>query len=184
MQKYYKAEMDKLLRIMTRVAALTFIIPLVALGVLWYKIKLAPAAGCRPVPPIVDKLLPPLMLLVAGLVLLTAYITKALAPKGYDLNDVELRIDRGLRPITIPVREITEVSRLEDGLLRRSLRLMGASGYYGYYGLFWNSKLGRFRAYATRFTGLVAVRTAKTLYVITPDDTEDFVATLGALIRK
>lgn len=184
MQKYYKAEMDRLLRILTRVAGALFVLPVGALAFVWYKARFEPSAGCRAMPPLVDRFFEPGLLFFAALIALTAYITKAMAPKGYALNDVELLIDRDLRPIRIPLSEVLEVSRPEDGIIRRSARLMGTSGYYGYYGLFWHVSLGRYRAYATRLNDLVAVKTAKGLYVLTPDDTADFIASLGRLIKR
>jgi type VI protein secretion system component VasK len=184
MQKYYKAEMDRLLRITTRMVYPLFLLPFALLVFIWYKARFLPAPDYRPAPPGINKLLPPIILLFAALTALTAYLAKALAPKGYAINDVELVIARDRKPIKIPLRDILEVRRLEDGLLRRSLRLMGTSGFYGYYGLFWNRQLGRFRVYATRLTGLVAVKTEKTLYALSPDDPEDFVKNLCGLISR
>jgi len=183
MKKYYKAEPDRLLRITTRLAGVIFLVPPGVVAFAWYKAAFAPA-GCRQPPPFLADFLGwmvPVLLAAMGL---TAWLTKAMAPRGYELDDIELRIDRAVRPITVPLRDILEVTRLEDGLLRRSARLMGTSGFYGYYGLFWNRKLGRYRAYATRLNGLVGVRTERTLYALSPDDPEDFIATLGALLPR
>jgi len=182
MQKYYKAEMDRFLRFSTRALRLFFFLPPLILVLVWYTARHSPSGA--PPPPFLDKFLGLGMLLFAALIAATAHVTRAMAPRGYALNDVELLIDRAMKPVRIPLREILEVSELEDGLLRRSLRLLGASGYYGYYGLFWNKKLGRYRAYVTRTTGLLAVRTEKSLYVLSPDDNKDFASSLNSLIRK
>jgi hypothetical protein len=182
MQKYYKAEMDRFLRVSTRMVKLFYLLPPAVLIFVWYKARHS-IVGRHP-PPFLDKFLGLALLLFSSLMAVTAYVTRSMAPRGYALNDVELLIDRAMKPIKIPLREILEVSVPEDGLLRRSLRLMGASGYYGYYGLFWNSKLGRYRAYVTRTTDLLAVRTEKGLFVLSPDDTKDFRAALTLLIRK
>jgi len=178
MQKYYKAEMDRLLRVTTRVIWLFFIVPPGFLLFAWYQ-ALHPAAGGRPMPAYLAWLLPA----SAAFLALTAYITRAMAPRGYAVNDIELVIDRAMRPITIPLREIKEVKPLEDGVLMRSARLMGTSGFYGHYGLFWSKKTGKFRAYATRMDRLVAVRTEKTLFVLSPENPEDFAAALRGLLR-
>jgi hypothetical protein len=181
MNKYYKAEMDRLLRISTRVVTGVFIILPLGLVFGFYKALHAPAACPGRFG---NSLLILWMILVLALTALTAYVARAMAPKGYALNDVELLIDRDMKPIKIPLKEILGVSALEDGLLRSSLRLMGTSGYYGYYGLFWNRKLGRYRAYVTRTKDLLAVKTEKGLYVLSPDDTKDFAAALSQLLRK
>lgn len=183
MKKYYKAEPDRLLRITTRVAGLLFLLPPAAVGVVWYKTLYSPP-GCKQPPPFFSDFLAFVVLLLLAAMVVTAWLTRALAPKGYELDDIELKIDRDMRPITVPLRDITEVFKLEDGLLRRSLRLMGTSGFYGYYGLFWHRKLGKYRAYATRLDGLVGVRTEKTLYALSPGDPEEFIASLSALLPR
>ena len=181
MNKYYKAEMDKLLRLSTRVVTVIFITVQLALVFGFYKALHAPAA-CPP--PFGNRFLVLWLVFSTALVALTAYVTRAMAPKGYALNDVELLIDRDMKPIRIPLSSILGVSAAEDGLLRRSLRLMGTSGYYGYYGLFWNRKLGKYRAYVTRTKNLLALKTEKGIYVLSPDDPEDFTASITRLIRK
>lgn len=175
--------MDRLLSITTRLASFFFILPPAVLAVIWYKTKYA-APLCRPAPPFIDQFLGAGIVLFAVLMAITAYVTKAMAPRGYSLNDIELVIDREMKPITIPLAEILEVRPVEDGLLRGSLRLMGTSGYYGYYGLFWKKGVGRYRAYATRLKGLVYVKTEKTLFVLSPENPEDFISTLGGLLRR
>ena len=172
--------MDRLLRVTTLVVRLFFILLPAGLLFLWYKTRYEHSV---PPPPFGDDFFGFGLILVAALIALTAYITRAMAPKGYALNDVELLIDREMKPIRIPLGEITEVRALEDGVLRSSLRLMGTSGYYGYYGLFWNRKLGKFRAYTTRTKDLLAVKTEQGLFVLSPDDTKDFTASLNQLIR-
>ncbi len=181
MNKYYKAEMDKLLRVSTRVVWLFFILFPVVLAFTRFRATSAQAACPFPLGSAVLGLG---LTFLAALTALTAYVTRAMAPKGYALNDVELLIDRAMKPIKIPLREITEVTALEEGLFRGSLRLLGTSGFYGYYGLFWNRKLGKFRAYVTRTKDLLAVKTGNGLFVLSPDDTKDFTASLNALLRK
>lgn len=177
MNKYYKAEMDRLLRFTTRLSGLLFLLPVAAAALVLY----APSRACMNLPP---RFGPAIVVLVALAAALSAWLARGLAPRGYAVNDVELVIDRKLRPITLPLREIAGVSLLPDGALRGSLRLMGTSGFYGYYGLFWKRGVGRYRAYQTRLTAVVGVRTAAGLYTLTPDDPEDFIRTLNSLLGK
>lgn len=111
------------------------------------------------------------------------YFTRALAPRGFALNDIELVIDRPMNPIKIPLTSVTQVRRLEDTETKMALRLMGASGFYGHYGWFWNKRLGKFRLYAGRFNDLVLVRSGTTLFILGPEDTEAFTAHLRAMTR-
>ncbi|MBI5743503.1 MAG: hypothetical protein HY952_03030 [Elusimicrobia bacterium] len=176
MRKYYKAEMDRQLRLTTRLAGFGMAAAAVLLCFTWYKFD----SLCPPPPGFMRWAI----LLAAAVVAVSAWLAKAMAPRGYSLDDVELAIDRKVKPITIPLRDIAQANQLEEGVFSRSLRVMGTSGYYGHYGLFWSRKIGFFRAYATRFDRLAAVRTAKTLFVLSPDDTEDFLKTLGSLILR
>ena len=178
MQKYYTARMDRLLRITTRVVWAVLLLPpvMLSLNFLGLKGQYAPHPGGGGLP-----------FAIAGVTLLVAaiaYFTRALAPRGFALNDAELTIDRAMQPIVIPLSSITEVRRLEDAEVKRALRVFGASGFYGHYGNFWNKALGGFRMYACRSKDLVLVRTEKVLFVLGPDAPGEFVADLRPLIRR
>lgn len=176
MKKYYKAEMDRQLRFTTRLAGAGMAAAVILLCVAWYRFD----SLCPPPPGFMRWGIP----LAAAVVAASAWLARAMAPLGYSLDDVELVIDRKISPVTIPLRDIAGAGPLEEGVLRRSLRVMGTGGYYGYYGLFWGRKLGFFKAYATRFDRLAEVKTAKNTFVLSPDDTEDFLRTLNSLIRR
>ena len=113
-----------------------------------------------------------------------AYFTRKLAPRGFAVNDMELVIDREMRPITIPLASVTELRRVDDAEMKGALRLMGASGFYAHYGWFWTKKLGKFRLYSCRFKDLVLVRSEKDVYVLGPDSPEEFLADLRPLLRR
>ncbi len=174
MQKYYKVEMDRTLKLTTRAVWLVLALPPAAMSVHWYLSRNRPGEAPRP-------------FAIAGVALLVAaiaYFTRCLAPRGFALNDIELVVDRALRPVKIPLSPVTEVRRLEDGEIKGTLRTMGASGFYGHYGWFWNSKLGKFRLYSGRFKDLVLLRADRTVFVLGPEDPEGFIADLRALTRR
>jgi len=177
MQKYYKAEMDRLLTITTSIVSVILLAPAALTAFFWYKNKFG-QAGVSPGRPGAE------LLLLAALLPATAYITRAMAPLGYVIDDINLLIDRRIKPITIPLGEIKEVRPARDGILKGSLRLMGTSGYYGYYGLFWKRGVGKYRAYATRLSELVEIKTEKTLFVLSPENPGEFISSLGALLRR
>ncbi|HNW44362.1 MAG TPA: PH domain-containing protein [Elusimicrobiales bacterium] len=174
MQKYYKVEMDKLLRITTRVVWLVLALPPAAMAAHRYFALGRPGSA----PP--AAVIAAVTLLVAAI----AYFTHALAPRGFALNDIELVIDRPMRPVTIPLSSVTEVRRLDDSELKGTLRAMGASGFYGHYGWFWNKRLGKFLLYSGRLKDLVLLRTHTGVFVLGPEDTESFAADLRALTRR
>ena len=175
MQKYYKAEMDRTLRITTRVVWVLLALPLAAMSAArWF-----PGAG-RPGAP-------PPSLVIAGVALAIAaiaYFTRGMAPRGFALNDIELVIDRAMRPVKIPLSSVTEVRLLADAEMKGTLRALGASGFYGHYGWFWNRQLGRFLLYSGRLKDLVLVRSDKAVFVLGPEDPGSFVADLRALTRR
>ena len=57
------------------------------------------------------------------------------------------------------------------------IRTFGVGGLFGYYGQFYNSKIGSMTWYATRQNNTVLVRTIDNKnIVLTPDEPEKFVA--------
>lgn len=175
MQKYYTAKMDRLLTLTTRVIWGVLLLPPVIMA-----LNLFGANGGAPA----GKFLP---LTTAGVTLLIAaiaYFTRALAPRGFELNDLQITVDRAVQPVVIPLASVTEARLLAEAELKNCLRIMGASGFYGHYGWFWNRPLGRFRMYACRSKDLVLVRAGKDIFVLGPDEPAVFVADLGPLLRR
>jgi hypothetical protein len=115
--------------------------------------------------------------LVAGVAALVAAIlgaTWSLAPRGFAVEAGQVRIERPLRAIAIPVRSIRSAGLLPKGALRGALRLGGSGGLFGYYGRFWSRSLGAFRLYATRRDGLVRIDTPEERFVLSPEAPERF----------
>jgi hypothetical protein len=108
----------------------------------------------------------------------------AMAPRGFAVNDIELVIDRAMRPVKIPLSSVTEVRHLADLEMAGTVRTMGASGFYAHYGWFWNKQLGKFLLYSCRFNGLVLLRAGKEVFVLGPEDPESFVTELRALTLR
>jgi len=121
--------------------------------------------------------------LVAGVAALVAAILGAawsLAPRAFAVEASQVRIERPLRPIAIPVRSIRSAGLLPEGALRGALRLGGSGGLFGYYGRFWSRGLGAFRLYATRRDGLVWIDTPDERFVLSPDAPERFLEEVRA----
>jgi hypothetical protein len=115
--------------------------------------------------------------IVAGTAALVAVLlaaTFSLAPRSFAVEGGQVRIERPLRPIAIPVRRIRSAGLLPPGALRGALRLGGSGGLFGYYGRFWSRTLGAFRLYATRREGLVRIDTPDERFVLSPDAPERF----------
>ncbi|HEX9051784.1 MAG TPA: PH domain-containing protein [Anaeromyxobacter sp.] len=110
----------------------------------------------------------------------TLAVAWALAPAGYTVEAGRLRVDRPLRSIEIPFASIRAVAALPEGALRGSARIGGSAGLFGYYGRFWSRRLGAFRLYATRRSGLVLVDTERERFVLSPEPPERFLDVLAS----
>jgi hypothetical protein len=102
----------------------------------------------------------------------------ALSPRGFAVEAGRVRVERRLWPVEIPLAEVRAVEALPDGVLGRSVRVWGAGGAFGYYGRFWSRRLGHYRLYATRCTGLVRLVTARETFVLSPEPAARFVEDL------
>ena len=181
---YYELKMGARLRFMTKLVwALSFLPAAVAVFCAWSKLNPQAFGACERYsagPCDIPWTTLPFFLVAPAAVMLLQRLT----PRGYILNDIELVIDRKFKPITIPLMDITEARLFADEELKWVFKLGGSEGFYGYFGLFWSKKLGKFKMYATRKKNLVMVRTAKMLYALSPEDTEDFLTTLKKLTGR
>jgi Bacterial PH domain len=160
----FAAPWDRMLRIATTVSVL------VLAAVVAVPIGLA-TAGVIP---------PALGLFIACVPALTLGIAFAFSPRGYAIEAGRLRIERPLRAIEVPLASIRAAGALPDDAFRGAMRVAGSGGLFGYYGRFWSRRLGAFRLYATRRTGLVLVDTATDRFVLAPEPPDRFLDVLFA----
>jgi hypothetical protein len=99
----------------------------------------------------------------------------SLAPSGFTIEAGVVRVERPLRPVEIPLREIREVGALPDDGLRGALKTLGSSGAFGHMGWFWSKRLGAFRMYATRSRRLVRIVAGKRTFILSPEPVDRFV---------
>ncbi len=104
----------------------------------------------------------------------------ALAPTGYAVEGGTLRIERRLRPVTVPLSRATAVGRVAELWASGAARIGGSSGFFGHYGTFWNRGLGSFRLYATRTHDLVFLDFPDDRVLVSPDAPERFLAEVRA----
>ncbi len=98
----------------------------------------------------------------------------ALAPTGYVVEGGTLRIERRVRPLSIPLAGATAVARIAELWALGAARMGGSAGFFGHYGSFWNRGLGSFRLYATRTQDLVLLEFPDDRVVVSPDAPERF----------
>ncbi len=160
----FAAPWDRSLKVVTTVAVLVLVAVAVAVLLL-----IGRADGPRVI-----------RALVVAIFAATVVLAWALAPKGYSIERGRLRIERPLLPIDVPLASIRAAGRLPDQAFRGSSRVAGSGGLFGYYGRFWNRRIGAFRAYATRMSDLVRIDTADDRFVLTPEPADRFLEILLA----
>jgi hypothetical protein len=108
---------------------------------------------------------------IAVLLILVSY---AYSPRGYVLADRSISVERLAGEARIPLDDVREVRRATPDDLRRSIRLRGSGGLFGYYGLLSSPKLGKFKAYVTNRKNRVLVITGSKTALFSPDDVDGF----------
>jgi hypothetical protein len=107
-------------------------------------------------------------------------ITYGFRPVNYQINTALLIIHRPISDVKIDRSVITGVELLDKEQTKWSFRTFGVGGLFGYYGKFFNSKIGSMTWYATRRDKMVLIRTSDNRkIVLTPDEPERFVASLS-----
>ena len=100
------------------------------------------------------------------------------AVRGYELSRGSLLVRRLLWTTEIPLSGL-ERARQDPSALRGSIRLFGNGGLYSFHGIFWNSALGRYHAYATDPRRAVVLVLDSRTVVVTPDDPRRFLEQLA-----
>jgi hypothetical protein len=109
----------------------------------------------------------------------------AMAPRRLAVGGGEVRVERNAwPPVRIPLASLEEVAEIAPETVRRSVRIGGSGGAFGYFGRFRNGALGSYRMYATRQDRLVALRGAGRTWVVTPDRPEPFVEAVLAVAPR
>jgi hypothetical protein len=103
--------------------------------------------------------------------------------RGYLLTERHIEVRRLGWSTVLPLAGLVSVSGEPDGL-RGSLRLFGNGGLFAISGVFWNRRLGRFRAYATDPGRVVLLRYRDgRKIVVTPDDVQHFIVRVRGLAK-
>lgn len=165
------APWDKRLKVLTAVVV-TAILGVGAMT-LWTASRAA-AAGASVVPVLVSAA-------VCGCIIA---VSALYAPRGYALDATALRVQRRAGELEIPLASITAVRRADREELRGSIRTFGVGGLFGYFGRFYNSRLGGYRMYATRSSDYVLVTTNKGPVLLTPAEPDRMVAAIEQRLAR
>jgi len=102
------------------------------------------------------------------------FFTYIFSIQSYQITEEKLIIKRPLPGLNkeILLSEIESVKLISKEDLNGTIRTAGDGGLFGYYGYFFNKKLGNFTMYATNNKNLIVliVGELKTEIVVSPDD--------------
>jgi hypothetical protein len=87
-------------------------------------------------------------------------------PRYLLLDDKSIVITHPIGQTVILKSDIIEVRAVERSELRGSIRLFGSGGFFGWFGIFRNSKLGTYRLYCGQLENLYLVKTTTKKYII------------------
>jgi hypothetical protein len=112
---------------------------------------------------------------VAALLILIYLLAYAFRPTFYEIAAGKLVIHRPFDQVVIDKNDVESVQLLPDDKLKWTFRTFGVGGVFGFYGKFYNFKIGHMTWYATRRNNavLVQLRGGKKI-VLTPDEPDLF----------
>ena len=95
---------------------------------------------------------------------------------AYEITGDAIVVKKVAGSVQIRRSDIEEIRTIEKDELKGTLRTFGVGGLFGYYGRFYNTKLGKMTWYMTRMDNAVMLRmNSGTIYLLSPDAREDFV---------
>jgi|GEM_PF-150626 hypothetical protein len=113
-------------------------------------------------------------LLIACLLVATWVGAALCTVNGYVLTDDAIVVKRLGWTTRLPWQGLVSIAG-DNEAMTRSLRLFGNGGLLSFTGIFWNRKIGRYRAFATDPSRAVILTYANRKVVITPDDPQRFI---------
>ncbi len=125
-------------------------------------------------------------LMVGAVLLVVAFtISWGYSTNQYILSGDKIIIKRPFGNKTIPVSTISKAEKIDRANLRYSARTFGNGGFMGYYGSYYNKKLGKMQWYATNLNNaiLLTTKTSKKI-IITPDEHQKFLHQIAPFIQK
>lgn len=101
--------------------------------------------------------------IIFGIVAIWVLLTM---PRYLLLDDKSIVITHPIGQSVILKSDIIEVRAIERSDIRGSIRLFGSGGFFGWFGIFRNSKFGTYRLYCGQLENLYLVKTTTKKYII------------------
>ena len=101
--------------------------------------------------------------------------------RGYILTNKELIVKRLWWKNRVNLGNLKS-AEFDDEAMSNSWRISGLGGFFSITGIFWNKKLGLYRAFATNEKNSVVLKFTDKVIVITPDNPQDMITNLTILL--
>jgi len=112
-----------------------------------------------------------LKILISVLFLALIIVSWIYAPQNYVLSNDNLIINRPVNKITVPYSQITQIREISKAELGTLIRVWGSGGFFGFYGRFRSTRMGRMQLYTTSRKNLVLLVTDNgDQILLSPDD--------------
>lgn len=100
------------------------------------------------------------LFLILSIFIILGTLTTAilLSPKGCKVTDTEVVLTRLYKSIHIPLKGIVSIETVYTKDLKGSIRILGSSGFYGYWGKFKNIKYGTFYLHAKKKQDMLYIK--------------------------
>ncbi|WP_291907144.1 PH domain-containing protein [Chitinophaga sp. CB10] len=122
---------------------------------------------------------------IALIILLPALlIAWSVSPRYYVLTAADIIIKGHLRSIRIPLKEVLRLRSIEEEELGESARVFASGGVFGYLGAYRSAEMGDYQRWCTNNEHLVLIESANTKWVISPDNSTEFVKAVNRIINK
>ncbi len=118
--------------------------------------------------------------LVACISLVVIMLAYGYSPSGYTVTNRSIIVKRLLTTAHVSLEDAREARMATADDVRGCFRLWGSGGLFGYYGLFWTSRLGKCTWYVTARKRSVVVITGSKTALFSPNDAEGFLAAVRA----
>ena len=127
----------------------------------------------------------PKLFIGPAIVLVAIAVAALFRPKGFGLDAAGLHIFRPVRSLVFPLQDIRSVMPLTAKELGFGFRTFGSGGFLGYFGRFYYRAYGRVHVFATDRSKIILITLADDRkIIITPDDTQAFMAAFQDLMKK
>lgn len=108
----------------------------------------------------------PEMFIAAGILIFVTAFMSIFTPLGLIVDDEYIAVKKLVGRVVIKKSDILSITPVEGAVVRRSARLAGSNGVFGYWGKYRSRAIGSYTLYATNLDRLALIETAKKKYII------------------